>query len=120
MSGADPPSVSLPPWRRVTKASARVMAFGSAMLIVSGFIGQAIRDRSVGSALLMYIPLLPLGMAAVALDAAWRGRSLPRLRFGLTALGLVAIAWSVSTMLGSGVSDQPGASDREASVLHWN
>src|SRR5262249_14891543 len=75
---------------------------------------------SVGSALLMYIPLLPVGVAATVLDAAWKGRSLHRLRFGLTALGLVAIVWSAQTMMGSGASDQPESSDREVSVLHWN
>jgi endonuclease/exonuclease/phosphatase family metal-dependent hydrolase len=120
MPDDDPSSESRPPRRLVTKALARVAALGSAVLIASGLVGQAIRDRSVGSALLMYIPLLPVGMVAVALDTTWRGRSLPRLRFGLTALGLVAIAWSAHTMLGSGTSDQPGGSDREVLVLGWN
>jgi endonuclease/exonuclease/phosphatase family metal-dependent hydrolase len=120
MPDDDPSSVNHPRNRRITQAFPRVAAYGSAVLIVSGSIGQAIRDRSVGSALLMYIPLLPLGVAATVLDAAWKGRSLHRIRFGLTSIGLAAIVWSAQSMMGSGVLDQPGSRDRELSVLHWN
>src|SRR6185312_4692351 len=97
----DPSSINRPRRGRIAQALGRVAAYGSAGLIVSGSIGQAIRDRSVGSALLMYIPLLPVGVAATVLDAAWKGRSLHRLRFGLTAMGLAAIIWSARSMMGS-------------------
>jgi endonuclease/exonuclease/phosphatase family metal-dependent hydrolase len=87
---------------------------------VAGLTGQALRDGSVGTALLMYIPLPPVGAAAVALDTAMRGRSIPRLRFGLAVLGLVAIAWSVSAMIGAGIAAEPGQGECEDSVLQWN
>ncbi len=120
MPESDPLSAGRPPRRRLLQLAARAAALGSAVLIVSGLVGQAIRDRSIGAALLMYIPLLPIGVVAAALDLASRGRSLPRLRFGLTAMGLIAIVWSAAAMMGSGVPDRPGGGDREVSVLHWN
>jgi endonuclease/exonuclease/phosphatase family metal-dependent hydrolase len=116
----DPLPVCRPPRRRLTKLLTGIVAYGSAGLIGAGLTGQAIRDGSVGTALMMYIPLLPVGMAAVAFDLACKGRSFPRLRFGLTIAGLVAIAWSAYAMIGSGISEPPGTGDQEISVLHWN
>ncbi len=112
---------SRPPlWRRAIKTLARMAAYGSAILLVIGPIGQALRDRSTTTALLMYIPLLLVGAAAVVLDLAWKGRSLPRMRFGLTVAGLAAMAWSAHELTGSGNTSEPARGDREVSVLHWN
>ncbi len=96
-----------PWWRRAMKTLTRLAAYSSAALLAAGSIGQVTRDRSVPLALLMYIPLLPLGAVAVAADLAFRGRSLPRLRFGLTVVGLVAMAWSAHEMIGAGHSSEP-------------
>ena len=41
-------------------------AYGSAILLAVGPIGQVLRDRSVATALLMYIPLPLVGAVAVA------------------------------------------------------
>jgi endonuclease/exonuclease/phosphatase family metal-dependent hydrolase len=106
--------------RHRTRTLAQAAALGSAGLIIAGFTGQAIRDRSVGFTMLMYIPLPLVGVVAVALDAAMRGRSVPRLRFGLAALGLVAIGWSASAMTGAGITAQPAPDDREVSIVQWN
>lgn len=95
-------------------------AYASAILLAIGAIGQVIRDVSAASALLMYIPILLVGAVAVALDLAWRGRSLPRLRFGLTVAGLAAMSWSAYELTGSGISLEPTSGDREVTVLHWN
>jgi endonuclease/exonuclease/phosphatase family metal-dependent hydrolase len=109
-----------PLWRRTIKTLARMAAYGSAILLAIGPIGQVLRDRSIATALLMYIPLLPVGAVAVAADLAWRGRSLPRIRFGLTVAGLAAMTWSAHELTGSGISGEPARGDREVSVLHWN
>ncbi len=98
----------------------RVVNFGVAALIAVGLAGQIIRDRSVLTALMMYVPLLPLGIVALVLDFRDWGRSLPRLRFGLTILGLIAIAWSAISMIGSGATSELRAGDREIALLHWN
>jgi endonuclease/exonuclease/phosphatase family metal-dependent hydrolase len=106
--------------RQTRKTLTRVAASVSAGLIVAGLAGQVIRDGSVATALLMYIPLPLVGAAAVGLDLAVRGRSVRPPRFGVTALGLVAVAWSAWAMTGLGIVEQPEPGDREISVLQWN
>jgi endonuclease/exonuclease/phosphatase family metal-dependent hydrolase len=106
--------------RRAVTSLTRLFAFGSAILIAGGLTGQALRDRSVAVALLMYIPLPLVGATALVLDLARKGRSLSRFRFGLSALGLTAVAWSACTMIGPGIVDERRSGDREISVLHWN
>ncbi len=106
--------------RRMARALVRVPAFGLAALIALGLAGQAIRDRSVATAIMMYIPLMPFGLAAVALDLSCRGRSLPSGRFGATLLGCIAIGWSTLAMIGTGASGERGPADQEVTVLHWN
>ena len=46
---------------RVTRAAARASGCVLTALIVAGLVGQIVRDRSVGMAMLMYIPLLLVG-----------------------------------------------------------
>jgi endonuclease/exonuclease/phosphatase (EEP) superfamily protein YafD len=106
--------------RRMLRSLARAFASGSGILIAGGLIGQALRDRSVAAALLMYVPLPLVGAAALVLDIARKGRSIPRFRFGLSALGIAAFAWSAHAMTGSGLLDEPRPGDREVSILHWN
>jgi endonuclease/exonuclease/phosphatase family metal-dependent hydrolase len=54
------------------------------------------------------------------LDLAWKGRSFRRVRFGVAAVGLAAVAWSAYTMNGNGDVDDRRPGDRGISVLHWN
>ncbi len=84
-----------------------------------GAAGLVVRDRSVGWALLMYLPLPLIGLAAAAFDAACRGRALPRPRFGLGALGLLAAAGGAGPLVGLGSGGATG-SGPEVSLLHWN
>jgi len=91
-----------------------------AAIIIFGLAGQVIRDRSVAMAILMYLPLLPAGLAAVALDLAQLGRSLPRARFALTLMGAVGSTWVVVTMIGAGAVSDGRADDPEVTLLHWN
>ena len=106
--------------RRLASGLALLAASGLATLIALGLAGQAIRDRSVATALMMYIPLMPVGLAAVALDLSCRGRSLPWKRFGLTLVGCVAIGWSATCLIGTGAASERRAGDEEITVLHWN
>jgi hypothetical protein len=109
-----------PKARHVVRSVWRVLAGGLVAMIGGGLVGQALRDRSVATVLLMYIPLPLAGAAAVLLDTARQGRSARPIRFGLSALGIVAIAWSAFTMIGSGIRNERLQGDREISVLHWN
>ena len=79
-----------------------------------------IRDRSVATGLMMFIPLMPLGLAALLLDLFRRGRSLLRVRFGLAILGGVAIGWSAISMMGRGAASEGRVGDQEIALLHWN
>ena len=96
-----------------------VTAYGLVLAIVLGSAGQIVRDRSIAWALLMYFPLVPLGLAAVAFDAIRRGRALPKGRFVLGAIGLVAAIGASVPMVGLGPEKKAG-SGPEISVLHWN
>jgi endonuclease/exonuclease/phosphatase family metal-dependent hydrolase len=120
MSGTDRPTMQGTFRRQAGRRLARAAAIASAGLVIAGFVGQALRDRSVATALLMYIPLPMVGAAAVATDVVLRGRSVPWLRFGPAGLGLAEIAWSLHGMIGSGITAQAGPGDSEVSVLQWN
>ncbi len=95
------------------------IAYGLTLAIVLGTVGQLVRDRSIVFALLMYFPLVPLGLAAMAFDAIRRGRALPKGRFVLGAIGLVAAIGASVPMVGLGPEPTAG-SGPEISVLHWN
>lgn len=87
--------------------------------IALGVAAQVVRDRSVAWALLMYVPLIPLGLAATAFDATCRGRALPRGRFVLGGIGLASALGAAWPMVGHGPGIGAGAGP-EVSVLHWN
>jgi endonuclease/exonuclease/phosphatase family metal-dependent hydrolase len=93
---------------------------GLLAIIVAGLVGQVIRDRSVVFAVLMYLPLLPVGLAAIALDIILRGRAIPRARFVLAVVGAVAGTWTVATMIGVVATTAPRTEVPEISLLHWN
>ncbi|WP_435008517.1 endonuclease/exonuclease/phosphatase family protein [Tundrisphaera lichenicola] len=95
----------------------KAITIGLVLSIAAGVVGQVLRDRSVVLALLMYLPLLPLGLAAVGWDAIRRGRGLLGPRFGLGGLGLATVIGSTWPMIGSGPGTSHGP---EISVLHWN
>ena len=98
-----------------------VVTAGLALLIGLGLLGQVARDRTTWLALCMYLPLLPLGIATVAFDALRRGRSIPKCRFGLSALGAVAVIVAVAMVVGTGPLDEADV-PRAGSirVVHWN
>ena len=105
---------------RVLRGVRLVLTIGAVLVLVPGVIGHTVRDRSVPLALLSYIPLVPVGLAAAVLDLAFLGRCLPRPRFTLTLAGLAAAAWSAALLTGTGPAAEPPSGRPEARLLHWN
>ncbi len=88
------------------------------LLILLASIGHIVRDITVEFGLLMYIPLLPLGLWTILWDLSQMGRSLPRFRFILTLAGLAMVVWGSISMLGMERSEVDLTN--EISILHWN
>jgi endonuclease/exonuclease/phosphatase family metal-dependent hydrolase len=87
--------------------------------ILFGVVGQLVRDRNAALALCLYVPLPLIGLFAVLLDAAHRGRSL-RPRFGLTGLGVLALAVGTIPMLGLHSPEPVPDGATPITLLHWN
>jgi endonuclease/exonuclease/phosphatase (EEP) superfamily protein YafD len=97
-----------------------VVAAGALSLMALGAVGQIARDRNVPLALMMYIPLLPVGLCAVAVDLLARGRCVPRVRFGLAIAGAAAAVWGGALMTGGSSPEPAPPGSTEISLLHWN
>jgi hypothetical protein len=109
--------------RRSTRWFSPALAFPLLALNLLAITGSLARARIVLLALLLYLPLVPLGLAAVFLDFMCRGRALAGVRFSLTGIGLAAVSYSCLTMIGGGPARPPdagGAADSEVRLLHWN
>jgi endonuclease/exonuclease/phosphatase family metal-dependent hydrolase len=117
--GATEPQRS-PTRRWIVKMLLRLTAVGLALIIIAGLAGQLTRDRSAALAVLMYLPLLPAGVAAMILDLAQSGRALPRGRFSLSILGCVACSVAAMLMIGWGAVDEGRGNGPDVSLLHWN
>lgn len=101
----------------------RLVLRAFALLILATLLlaamGRGVRDRNLPLSLLLYLPMLPLGMIAVALDLAMRGRGLGRGGpFILTILGCLALLWSIVPMVGWSRPHPPG--DQTVRLVHWN
>ncbi len=107
------------PWRRVVRFGFDLVTWATVCAILLGVLGQAVRDRNAVLALCLYVPLAPLGVGAVLLDALRRGRSL-RPRFALAGLGLLALIVGVTPMLGLQSPDAPPPAAMLVTLLHWN
>jgi endonuclease/exonuclease/phosphatase family metal-dependent hydrolase len=92
---------------------------GLALLIAAGLVGQAVRDRSVLWALLMYLPLLPLGVVALVASLAWRKGRWRGVRGGLTLLSVVALIVGSLPLIGFGANERR-VDLHDVVVLHWN
>lgn len=97
-----------------------IISIATLLVILLGVIGHTVRDYTVELGLLMYIPLLPLGLWAVFWDLFKVGRSLPGFRFGLTFIGLGIIIWGGLSMIGMGGNQSHFDPSQQISVLHWN
>src|ERR671920_781368 len=67
------------------------------------------------------IAMLALGLVGLVQDLATKGRSMPRVRFGLSMLALAAVFWNVSQMTGSGRGvTKPNDARQEIRLVQWN
>jgi endonuclease/exonuclease/phosphatase (EEP) superfamily protein YafD len=106
---------------RIRRLARLVVASGLILGIALGLSGQVVRDRSIAWALLMYLPLVPMGLTAAVFDGICRGRALPRGRFLLGVIGLASAIGAAWPMVGFGPG--PGVEvglGPVISVLHWN
>src|SRR5688500_7690355 len=101
MSGMSHDSVALDPAptgapaRRLRRFWCVVRAFVTGATLVAialGLAGHLARDRNLALALLMYIPIVPLGLWALVFDLLRRGKSV-RPRFAFALMGLVCVLW---------------------------
>ncbi|HEC86014.1 MAG TPA: hypothetical protein ENI48_12350 [Thioploca sp.] len=105
--------------RKLFNINRLLLTIATVLVIWLAIIGHLVRDRTIILAFMMYIPLAPLGLWAILLDLSQAGRSLPKLRFVLTFIGLGLIVWGSLTMIGTG-NALTNAAPNTVSLLHWN
>jgi vancomycin resistance protein VanJ len=105
--------------RRLWRWAVAAVTWAALLGIVLGVIGQLLRDRNLLLALLMYVPIAPLGLVAILFDLAGRGRAL-RPRFMLTVIGSAGVLVGTIPMLGTKPSDAAVAGGDPLTLLHWN
>ena len=89
---------------RAIRALGRLPSVLIVLLNVLGLVGFFVRDRTLVLALLMYLPLFPIGVVTVGLGLLHRRSSAPRLRASLVLIGVVSALSSGSWMIGRGES----------------
>ena len=109
---------SPPRWRRILITILRAGATALFVTLLGGLLSLILRDRLPVIGWLIYVPLVPLGAAALVWELAARGRGLPKLRFALGLVGAVALACGIVTSLGTGLPPAPGVTP--ITVLQWN
>src|SRR5688572_5631563 len=107
-------------------------AYALLALIALAAIGRLVRDRSAAVALLLYLPVVLIGLVAVGYDIVRRGRALPRGRFVLAAVGLLGAAFEGGHMVGwrrpaaesstarADGTDSSAARGAGVTLVHWN
>ena len=105
--------------RRTWQWLVRSTGWATALALALGIVGQTARDRSVPLALMMYVPLAPLGLWAVLLDVLRRGQAL-RPRFALAAAGFVSLVAGVVPMVGLRPPEPAPPGATTLTLLHWN
>jgi endonuclease/exonuclease/phosphatase (EEP) superfamily protein YafD len=97
-----------------------MLVLSAVLMNVLALVGFVIRDRSVLLALLMYLPLLPIGVIALLVGVA-RRRSLSRpILMIMLALGLSSSATGSYWMIGRGSTPASVPAKRHLKLLHWN
>jgi endonuclease/exonuclease/phosphatase family metal-dependent hydrolase len=104
----------------ILKALLRAVGYGLCAVILAGLFGQLVRDRSVATAILMYLPVLPVSAGTIGIDLLLRGRGLNRPRFMLTVVGIFGALFAAIPMVGSGAGSAERAGEQEVTLLHWN
>lgn len=111
-----------PPRPTRLRRLADVAGVALAIPLTLGLFGQLLRDRSTPLLYLNYIPVIPLGAAAVVFDLVRRGRTVRRPRFGYATVGAMAVLVGAVPLVGLRPDRQGGAvtTTKTLTVLHWN
>src|SRR3954471_1826271 len=120
---ADAPDNPSPrPRRTRLRRLADAAGVALAVPLTLGLFGQLLRDRTTPLLYLNYIPVVPLGAAAVAFDLLRRGRTVRRPRFGYAAIGALAVLVGAVPLVGLRPERQggPATAGKTLTVLHWN
>lgn len=98
----------------------QIITGGTLLVLVLGFIGQLVRDRTLFFAVLFYLPLILIGVWAILWDIIHKGKSLP-IPFSMSFLGLVAINWMTIGMVGKETPLNGHYSNQKTlRLLQWN
>ncbi len=90
------------------------------LLNLLGLFGFFVRDRTVFLALLLYLPLLPLGLCAIILGLVRRRLISRGVLSLLIGIGSISTAVNSFWMLGRGSAAADVPEDRRLSILQWN
>jgi endonuclease/exonuclease/phosphatase (EEP) superfamily protein YafD len=82
-------------------------------------LGQLLRDRTAVLALIMFVPVLPIALVAIAWDLMLRGRALP-IRFLFTAVAMGCGATALSWQWRPALAAEPGSPQSQLRILQWN
>lgn len=103
--------------------AARIAAQSCTALILAALAAtvtaQLIRDRTLALALLMYVPIWPLALAAIVRDVLAHGRALP-LRWLMLTIGVAAGAYSVALMWRPARAAEGNAESPQVTIAQWN
>lgn len=88
-------------------------------IILLALIAQIVRDISIFWALLLYMPLLPLGLWAIVWSLTWRGKSV-LLFYSLMLIGLVAMGVQGQQFLRFFPQQTLPQQANSIRLLHWN
>ena len=102
------------------RACLQMLVLSVIALNLLALIGFFVRDRSRWVALLLYLPLLPVGLASITLVVAFRRPASRSGRAIVLALGLISISASGTWMIGWRHPVRPRPEDRRLRLLHWN
>src|SRR5438093_10834477 len=114
-----PPPPAHEKWRHLARRTRPWLAGTTVVVLAAGAVGQLLRDRNLALALMMYIPLAPMGLWAVALDIFSRGRSIPGMRLCLSLAGAAAAVVGAILMIGTKVREPAPPAATEITLLHW-
>ena len=104
----------------VIRATLRLVALASALLLAVALVGHVVRDRTWWLALMMYVPLVLVApFALVAQLAAFERRAWKR-RALVIIVSAVAWALAVRDLRGGGVPSTPPPGAVAVRVVQWN
>jgi endonuclease/exonuclease/phosphatase family metal-dependent hydrolase len=108
--------------RRIAARGLNLLGRVVVVLNALALFGHFVRGRAIGLELLLYLPLVPLGSAAILAGAWIRGLGARKEGTSTVLLGVASVIVSMWWMIGRGPIATPGGagSGPVVRVLHWN